>query len=372
MSNLVLTVIFCLTHMVIYLASVVSLGLEFPQRLFLGSWLICMVISPWIMHFWGLLGSCWIWSAYLVWMGVAFFLFLGGLAAILTSWLVGPGAAQTVFLSSLLITPFIIVYGMFKARSPIITEHTLFSEKIPATMPELRVLAFSDLHLGQYEIGKRLERILGMLRSVECDVIVALGDILDYGRHGADLPKLAAKLKKLKAPMGKYAVLGNHEFYAGVDKSLAFLKKAGFKVLRGESASLGKAGFVAGVDDSVFGVKHLGASAEAVALKKRKSDGFTMLLKHRPEIQDDALGLFDLQLSGHTHGGQVYPWSLIDNWLYPYFRGWYELPLGCRLFVTRGVGTWGPPVRIGAPAEAALIRIVGSANPAGHPLASHN
>ncbi len=363
MSNLILTVIFCLTHMVIYLAAVLSLGLDLPERLFLGGWLLFMVMSPWTMHFWGLLGSRWIWTAYLIWMGIAFFLFLGGAVAIITGWLVGPGAAETVFLTSLLCTPLVIAYGMFQARSPKITEHTVFSEKMPASVPELRILAFSDLHLGQFEIGRRLDKIMRMLRSVECDAIVALGDILDYGRHGTDLRRFAAKLKRLKAPLGKFAVLGNHEFYAGVDKSLAFLKNSGFKVLRGESAALGEAGLVAGVDDLVFGDNNNGSSDEAMALKGRKHGRFTLLLKHRPEIQKDALGLFDLQLSGHTHGGQVYPWSLIDNWLYPYFKGWYELPLGCRLFVTRGVGTWGPPVRIGSPAEAVLIRIVSMPSP---------
>lgn len=363
MSNLILTLIFSLTHVVIFSAAAYSLELETTGRLYWGGWLLFMVISPWTMHFWGALGSRWLWTVYLVWMGVAFFLFLGGLAAIVTGWLVGTGAAETVFLSSILFTPLIIGYGMLQARKPVITEHTVFSHKIPVSAPELRILAFSDLHLGQFEIGKRLERILRMLRSVECDVIVALGDILDYGRHGADLHQMAANLKHLKAPLGKFAVLGNHEFYAGVDKSLAFLKTAGFKVLRGESAALGEAGWVTGVDDAVFGVKHKEGSAEAAALKTREKESFNLLLKHRPEIQGDALGLFDIQLSGHTHGGQVYPWAFIDNWLYPYFKGWYELPLGCRLFVTRGVGTWGPPVRIGAPAEAALIRIVGAATP---------
>jgi predicted MPP superfamily phosphohydrolase len=363
MSNLILTLIFCLTHMVIFIAAVFSLELELAGRLYWGGWLLFMVVSPWTMHFWGVLGSRWIWTAYLIWMGVAFFLFLGGLAAIITGWLAGTNAAETVFLTSILFTPLIIGYGMLQARKPRITEHTMFSDKIPVNAPELRILAFSDLHLGQFEIGRRLDKIMRTLRSVECDVIVALGDILDYGRHGADLRSFAAKLKRLKAPLGKFAVLGNHEFYAGVDKSLAFLKNAGFKVLRGESAKLGEAGLVAGVDDAVFGHEHEDGSAEAAALKARKKGRFTLLLKHRPEIQKDALGLFDLQLSGHTHGGQVYPWAFIDNWLYPYFKGWYELPLGCRLFVTRGVGTWGPPVRIGAPAEAALIRIIRAQSP---------
>lgn len=363
MPNSILTLIFCLTHLVIYFAATTSLDLGLPGRLYWGGWLLLMVLSPWLMHFLGRLGSGWLWTAYLLWMGIAFFLFLGGLAAIITGWLAGPGAAQTVFLTSLLLTPLVIVYGMIKARKPRITEHTLFSQKIPASAPDLRILVFSDLHLGQFEIGKRLEKIFSMLRSVECDAIVALGDILDYGRHGADLQRMAAKLKRLKAPLGKFAVLGNHEFYAGVDKSLAFLKNAGFKVLRGESAHLGEAGLVAGVDDPLFGHEQKNGSAEAAALKPSKKGRFTLLLKHRPEIQKDALGLFDLQLSGHTHGGQVYPWAFIDNWLYPYFKGWYELPLGCRLFVTRGVGTWGPPLRIGAPAEAALIRIIGTPSP---------
>lgn len=363
MSTLILTVIFCLTHLVIYFAAVYSLDLETPGRLYWGGWLLFMVVSPWTLQFWGVLGSRWLWTTYLVWMGAAFFLFLGGLAAILTGWLAGSSAAETVFLSSILFTPLIIGYGMLQARKPRIIEHTVFSDKIPASAPELRILAFSDLHLGQFEVGRRLDKIMRMLRSVECDVIVALGDILDYGRHGADLRSMAAKLKRLKAPLGKFAVLGNHEFYAGVDNSLAFLKKAGFKVLRDESAALGEAGWVAGVDDLLFGGKHKTGSAEATALRTRQKERFTLLLKHRPEIQKDALGLFDIQLSGHTHGGQVYPWAFIDNWLYPYFKGWYELPLGCRLFVTRGVGTWGPPVRIGAPAEAALIRIIGAAIP---------
>jgi predicted MPP superfamily phosphohydrolase len=169
------------------------------------------------------------------------------------------------------------------------------------------------------------------------------------------LNALALRFKAYTPPLGAYAVIGNHEHYAGMDNSLRFLQTAGFTVLRGEAAVTG--GIVlAGVDDP--GTRDPGHPARLdtrKALESVTGDDFVVLLKHQPVVDHGTP--FDLQLSGHVHGGQIFPFVYLTRLIYGVHTGLTRLADGRLLYVSRGAGTWGPPIRLFAPPGITLITI---------------
>jgi len=171
----------------------------------------------------------------------------------------------------------------------------------------------------------------------------------------------------LRPRFGKFAVTGNHEFFVGADRALDFTARAGFTVLRGEAASLAGVLMIAGVDDPAWrwmGVPvHTDEKALLSALPRER---FTLLLKHQPVVDRNSLGLFDLQLSGHTHGGQIFPSGLLVRMADRMRNGLTSLIPHGHLYVSRSAGTWGPPMRLGAPPELTLIDLVGTEPQAGH------
>jgi len=245
-------------------------------------------------------------------------------------------------------------YGLFEASN--IRTETLVLKSPKITRP-IRIAQISDVHLGLLVREGRLARILEKVKAASPDIFVSTGDLVD-GQTDS-LNGVGNLLREIKAPLGKFAVTGNHEFYAGLDRSLQFTKQAGFRVLRGETASVDGLIQIAGVDDPAGG--GYGRSREVPErqlLSGLPRDRFTLLLKHRPQVEEGALGLFDLQLSGHAHKGQIFPFSLIHHVLFPYIAGLYDLSSGSLLYVSRGSGTWGPPIRFLAPPEVTVIDLV--------------
>jgi len=173
-----------------------------------------------------------------------------------------------------------------------------------------------------------------------------------------DLEALTDMFRSIPATYGKFAITGNHEFYAGIDRSLAFTRKAGFTILRGEGMTVSNLINIAGVDDPAG--KRYGrnvAASEKALLEKMPGEKFTLFLKHQPVISNESLGLFDLQLSGHTHKGQIFPFNLVTKLYYPIHTGLSKVNGNDLLYVSRGSGTWGPPVRFLSPPEVTVIDI---------------
>ena len=236
-------------------------------------------------------------------------------------------------------------YGFFEAQRPQIKTLTIKSPKISSP---ITIGVISDLHCGPVVKGERLKRLLQPLMEVKTDIILSPGDLLDSELQD-DLPPL----RELKAPLGKFTVLGNHEGYMGAEKAQRILEQIGFKVLRGERVKVGQITLI-GVDDP-----HVrGNSVDEKALLKEE-EGFLILLKHRPYVAKE--GKFDLQISGHTHGGQIFPFNLFVRLFYPKTEGLKPIKGGGLLYVTRGTGTWGPPVRFLAPPEITIIKLEKSA-----------
>jgi predicted MPP superfamily phosphohydrolase len=254
----------------------------------------------------------------------------------------------------------VTIYGFFEARQ-IRLEHVVIpSDKILHDMKPVRIVQISDIHLGIIVGGHRLNSILEKVRAAAPDILVSTGDLVDGQMD--NLEALAGMIREIQAPYGKYAVTGNHEVYAGLDRSLNFTEKAGFKMLRGEGLHLSNGITLVGVDDPARPYRNLGNDFEKNLLLKFPQDTFTVYLKHQPVVAQDTIGLFDLQLSGHTHKGQIFPFQLAVRLFYRNHSGLTRLDDRSWLYVSRGSGTWGPPVRFLSPPEVTLIELVHSAD----------
>jgi uncharacterized protein len=246
------------------------------------------------------------------------------------------------------------VYGIFEARSVRVERVTIKSSKIPKSAGRVRVVQISDVHLGIMVGSQGLKRILDRVSALQPDLLFSTGDLVDGQMDG--LRGLEVGLSSISAPLGKYAVLGNHEVFAGVAASVSFTDSCGFRLLRQQSVAVSDFLTVAGVDDPALGAREEGA--DRALLAALPVDNFTILLKHRPKVEADACGLFDLQLSGHVHKGQIFPFNLITHLAYPVKMGLSEAGAGSLLYVSRGSGTWGPPIRVLAPPEVTVIDLL--------------
>lgn len=318
---------------------------------------ISLTLSPllvWFLerHSWHRTTSAAAWLSY-TWMGYLFlFLCIGllfdlghGLAALLHfHW---PLSTATTFRSVSLIALALLGYSFIEARQ-------IRTEQVRITTPKLAsgqvtIAQLSDMHLGMMLGDQFLDRIIARLRELKPDIVVATGDIVDG--QGDDFEALARRFHTYAPPLGAYAVTGNHEYYAGLEHSLRFLRNAGFTVLRGESAKIGGIVLV-GVDDpSALPTP----PSNGTVLAALGSQEFIVLLKHQPVVAGDIP--FDLQLSGHIHGGQIFPFGYLTRLAYRVDTGLTELDHGHKLYVSRGTGTWGPPLRLFAPPEITLITI---------------
>jgi len=266
-------------------------------------------------------------------------------------------SSKNAFFIPLLLAVSIAVYGHFEAKQ-IHTEHVLIrTPKLPEGLARLRIVQISDVHLGLIVGEEKLKNILREAEKAEPDILVSTGDLVDAQTCG--LRGFADLLSEVKPRYGKFGVTGNHEFYAGLAHSLECAEKAGLTMLRGKALTIERLITIAGVDDPAarfFGLPE--SVSEKDLLSPLPRDTFTLFLKHRPQISRESLGLFDLQLSGHTHKGQIFPFSLVTKMYYPVHSGLQELANGSHLYVSRGAGTWGPPIRFLSPPEVTVIDLI--------------
>ncbi|MBI4689601.1 MAG: metallophosphoesterase [Nitrospirae bacterium] len=266
-------------------------------------------------------------------------------------------SVRTAFFLPLIFSLSASIYGYFEAKN-IRTERLMIkTSKIPKEVGRLKIVQISDVHIGLIVSGERLKRILGEVKKAEPDILVSTGDLVD-GQINR-LEGVAELIREITPRYGKFAITGNHEYYAGLSQAVSFTKKAGFSVLGGEGLTVGGIINIAGVDDPAgryYGL--FGDISEKELLSSLPSEKFTLLLKHRPLIDKKASGFFDLQLSGHVHRGQIFPFSIVTRLYYPVHAGFASLPNNSGLYVSRGAGTWGPPIRFLSPPEVTVIELV--------------
>jgi len=250
-----------------------------------------------------------------------------------------------------------IVQGL---RPPVVQSYEVRLSKLPREMEGTVIVAMSDLHLGSL-LGERwLAARIAQVQAQRPDLIVFLGDLFEG--HGKAESELLPVLRLLTAPLSVWAVTGNHEFHGSGDTGLRLLQETGFEVLRDRWTEVRPGLILAGVDDLTNRFNaDCGGNTISKALAGRPP-GATILLSHRPrQVETAASAGVGLMLCGHTHGGQIWPFSYMVRRRYPLLAGRYDVG-GMTVIVSRGTGTWGPRMRLWHRGEILRLTLVGKEN----------
>ncbi len=226
--------------------------------------------------------------------------------------------------------------------------------RLPAAMRGLSIAQISDLHVGPTIGRKIVEKLVQQANELKPDIIAITGDLVDGTVK--DLAHAIEPLGNLKAKHGIFFVTGNHEYYSGADSWIEELTRLGIRVLRNERVQIGEGedSFdLAGIDDHTA---HRYSDSHGVDFEKivegRDTNRELILLAHQPrDIHAAEKAGVGLQLSGHTHGGQIWPFGFLVKLVQPYLAGLYQHSPQIQIYVSRGTGYWGPPMRLGADAE---------------------
>lgn len=232
---------------------------------------------------------------------------------------------------------------------------------VPKSLQNLRIVQFTDLHVGPTIKREYVQGIVKQINDLKPDIIVMTGDLVDGSV--AHLRPDVAPLADLQSTYGKFFVTGNHEYYSGVDAWLDETSRLGFINLINEHRIIHHQGsclLLAGVTDyraHQYKAEH--RSDPKKSISNAEPSDVKILLAHQPKSIDAASEAgFDLQLSGHTHGGQYYPWNFVAQMANPYIEGLHQHQHKTWIYVSRGTGYWGPPMRLGTEPEITLISLV--------------
>jgi predicted MPP superfamily phosphohydrolase len=276
-------------------------------------------------------------------------------AAQATAW-VTPSAAWTLVLAV-----FVTVTGLVVARRPRVVRIDIPVAQLPEALHGFSIAQISDVHVGPTIKKGFVEHIVQRVNALKADLIAVTGDLVDGSV--AQLSGDTAPLAGLAALHGAYFVTGNHEYYSGESAWTAEVRRLGMHVLKNEHVVLRHKGaslVLAGVTD--YSAHHFDPaqrSDPAAALSGAPANaGAKILLAHQPSTAAAAADAgFDVQLSGHTHGGQFWPWNHFVRFFQPFTGGLNRLK-NMMIYVNRGTGYWGPPNRFGVPSEITHIRLV--------------
>ena len=265
--------------------------------------------------------------------------------------------ARCVFLPGFLLVLIVIIMGRLNAISPRVVNLELEIEK-KASISELNIVALSDLHLGTLVCNDHFLRIVKMVNSLNPDIVLLVGDIVDEDIQPVIEQNLGETLRLISSKYGVYGVTGNHEFFGGVDKACKYLEEHGVNMLRDETVKVANSFVILGRDDITI---------QRFEGKRRKSikelinvTDLTLpkiLLDHQPlNLSEVAENDIDLALFGHTHYGQLWPFNLIASMIYEVSWG-YKRKGNTHIYVSCGIGTWGPPIRTSSRPELLNIKL---------------
>ncbi len=293
------------------------------------------------------------------WLGILFLLFLcllvvdiiTGFGFLLSKQ--APSWRGIALLAGLGLSIFAFVQGF---RAPVVNEYEIQMAGLPNEADGLVIVALSDLHVGNSPGEGWLADLVERTNELQPDLIVLVGDIIEGHGTGERDQRISSIMRGFSAPQGVWGVTGNHERYAGHDSSVRFLDDAGIRMLHNEWHELLPGLILAGVDDG----REMRDSDDirnryGRALDGRSENTATVFLSHRPNGAEIAADLgVGLMLSGHTHGGQIWPFDYITARFNDLLEGKYIIN-GMPVLVSRGTGTWGPRMRLWAPGE--ILRI---------------
>lgn len=285
-----------------------------------------------------------------VWLVATLYLVLTLTAFDLAHWMVP--ALRHRLLWAVAVTGGLLLFGYYNHRHPRIVELELKIDR-PIQGGEMRLAVVSDIHLGEGTGKAALKRYVELLNSLGPDAILIAGDLIDNSTAPLHRERMEEELNALKAPMGIFLVPGNHEYIGGIERTKAFLKKTQINLLQDSIVTLENGVQLIGRDD-----RSNRRRKRLDALYRSADNARPMVvIDHQPyELhKTDSLGI-DLQVSGHTHHGQVWPVSLLTDRLYEQSHG-YRRWSKSHIWVSSGLSLWGPPFRIGTRGDLALIRL---------------
>jgi predicted MPP superfamily phosphohydrolase len=263
------------------------------------------------------------------------------------------------------LTAFVTLVGFLGARRRArIVSVEVPLVNLPPALHGFSIAQISDIHVGSQIKRSHVDAIVDAVNSLNADLIAVTGDLVDGSVQ--ELARHVAPLERLTARHGAFLVTGNHEYYSGERAWTAEFRRLGLRVLLNEHVVVRHRGsplVVAGVTD--YSAHHFNPSQRSdpvAALSGAPADvAAKILLAHQPRSASAAAHAgFDLQLSGHTHGGQFWPWNLFVRFQQPFTAGLHRLN-NLWVYISRGTGYWGPPNRFGAPSEITLVRLVAAA-----------
>jgi predicted MPP superfamily phosphohydrolase len=261
-----------------------------------------------------------------------------------------PGLRGLAAVAGLLLALLALVQGL---RPPAVREHEIRLAGLPRERDGLVLVAVSDLHLGMINGERWTERLVERIHSLRPDLVAVVGDVID-GRADR-IERLHPLLRRLDAPLGNWAVTGNHEYYTGLESSVRLMEEAGLTVLRDRWHEVAPGLVVAGVDDLTARQQFGEGVGHVAPVLADLPAGGVVLLSHSPlEAEEAAAAGAGLMISGHTHSGQIWPFGYLVRLRYPLLAGRYDVDR-MAVLVCRGTGTWGPPMRLWRRSE--ILRI---------------
>lgn len=272
-----------------------------------------------------------------------------------------PGLINKANIIACLLALTLAVYGLYEGwKTPPIKEVILYSDKIKQPTD---IVLLSDLHANRTTSEKKLKKLVSQIKGLRPDVVVMAGDIIDDRLQS--MPKQTEILKEIKGKYGTFLSLGNHEFYSGLNSWMPKFQEMGFQLLYNTGVYIPQLNiYVGGIPDynSVKGApKDLRVDIDRL-LKDREDKSYKILLSHSPSFADKLYKkAVNLIVSGHTHGGQIYPFHHLVRAANHYISGLYKVK-GMDMYVSNGYGTWGPMMRLLAPSELTLIRLMPQEN----------
>ncbi len=277
------------------------------------------------------------------WLGViaiAFFIFLVQL--VLSK--IFPSQNKLLAIIALGVIGIISIISLVNGlQPPVVKRITIPLKKLPKELSEFSIVQLSDVHLESYKSQKRIAYIIDKVNELKPNLVVITGDLIDSNVCEEEV--FCQHLNRLKASHGVLAVTGNHEFYAGLDAFMELANRSNIKVLRNESITIADTLQIIGLDDDTarqFGSQAPDPDALIKACDQNKP---IILLYHQPLLFDELVQKgVDLQLSGHTHAGQIPPMDLLVWLYYKYPSGLFEKD-GAYIYTTSGTGIWGPDMR---------------------------
>ena len=266
--------------------------------------------------------------------------------------------SRPILLRALSVTIYIAIVSLavFNAYSPEVHRLTVTTAK-PLAKP-MKIALVSDTHLGRWFGNRQIKKMVRLIDAQHPDVVVIAGDIMNDNTIAYDNTNMHEQLLKLKAPLGVYATLGNHDYFGYDQQITQAVEEAGIKALDNESVLLNDSVWLVGRSDDIDRTR---LSAEEL-LTQVDTDKPVIFLEHRPSAMDEVSALpVDLHLSGHTHGGQIFPLTTLLKWFTPLVYGAKQLE-GTQFLVTSGYGIGAVPFRLGTRSEIWLITLTGQAD----------